>query len=1521
MSSTPFPYNQTSMVDNLSSPGGEGATTTTKAPSALPVLLAGVLNGRFTFPEADPSSTSNWTKAKWKETLSLDTFDYSDEHALEVWADAQTPRLLAAAPSLRTLLAVLTFEADPAISTVFEEIAKLSLRTFEDVVDAFAMMWFTESHVASQLELGFFSLPRETSVACGHSSLIRAVRTYSYVAKRRGRANFLTAPFLADALLRCVPLVVMHRVHDKHPPILEFPSALAACQQAESQLRLRHNGILPPATTPVSYAVTNAPPSRSSAPPKGACYGCGDNHFRRDCPFLKARCESCQRLGHKASHCRTVVVKDSMGNPKVVLQPYASKVSAEFKLDKTLKDHLSNVENVVKVLIDKTLRKAEAAKSRRRPPSTPSRAASSRPSATPKPADAHVVLTEPEDNASDDDICYAGLAAIPLRKILTTTLHINGFPVSVCLDTGCEVDICPPDVSKALNLVCDPNAGTTSIRGFGDFITPSMTTSIPTSVQFPGQAAIQVRFKIGGSAKFPILISPRTISRLGCVIDFPNNCIVVGSSSFPLCFTTNTISQVGEGDDSEHLAKSTAESVRLAELPDAGKETLRQLLLQFADTWVRPQAGKCLSLTVNFKVKGRPRRFNPRPLSSALLREAHKQVDDLLKGGIIERCDQSAWASPIVMVPKKALGGVVRWRMAIDYRYVNRLLQDDNYPLPVITDLYNKLHNKRYFTCIDLNWGFWNVRLDPECQQYTAFTVPDKGIFSWKVLPFGMKTSPTEFQHAVELALASVLATKCVYVYIDDIIIATLTLDDHLIMLEHVLDALRRAKLYINILKTQFVRTSVKYLGSVLSYNQIRPDPAKVQGIWNATAPRDKNSLRSFLGAAGYMRQYIPFFSDVARPLTKLLGKGVAFSWGDDERQAFETIQSNLIGSMYLSIPDPQKAFVLFTDASDLGTGAVLAQESDDGVHFDFIAFASKTLNDTQQRWDTGEREMYAIVWACETFERYIRGIPTTVYTDHNNHEWPSVNKSPKVLRWSLRLQEYFVSVRYLKGEENVVADWLSRSRPNDLVLDEHMLMPVSYTAWQSSVPAVPTVEELAQATRAETGPHTRDIVWDGDVPRWHKSRRLYVPAAFRPLLMWHFHASPTGGHLGINRTVSRLKRYFGWPGLPADAAKFVKSCLLCNCFRRIPTHAVTAAGSMGQTTTFSTLSLDFIGPLNFASRGQRFIHVAIDHASRFLVTRVEASTPTAKSVLAFVQEAWIPYFGVPRTILTDRGTQYTADAFVSWVTQEAGIKLIHTPPYYPEANAINESSHQLLHHALKCQPADWVLSHFETAVTYAAIVHNSSPHPSLGTTPFEALFGKDMVLPGLQSLTPDCPDVDRKTAQRDRFIRQLFAHQLLRLDAAERPANSDGRFKVGDIVCYPLSPLEQEDLRHLTGCPKWNPRSSFPCRIVFIRGRQATLQPLWTGRDPRVAPLAQLRKLLPTAPRELKDLIPGVINTPTIPVLREPDDLPFLELPVAEPPLNNAEPTRKRRKIGQVETPSDPPPLLKGETPRLGRS
>jgi transposase InsO family protein len=409
--------------------------------------------------------------------------------------------------------------------------------------------------------------------------------------------------------------------------------------------------------------------------------------------------------------------------------------------------------------------------------------------------------------------------------------------------------------------------------------------------------------------------------------------------------------------------------------------------------------------------------------------------------------------------------------------------------------------------------------------------------------------------------------------------------------------------------------------------------------------------------------------------------------------------------------------------------------------------------------------------------------------------------------------------------------------------------------------PTIPSVEEIAEAARKETGPHTRNIVWEDNVPRWSKTNRLYVPMVYRPLVLWWFHASRIGGHMGTNRLIKRLQRYFSWPNLAEDANTFVKQCILCSCLRSYP-KSKGQPEALRANGIFDMVSLDFIGPVKMSQGKTYYIHVAIDHYSRFMAVNIEEQTPTALSAREFVQRQWLPYFGVPRAILTDRGCQYVAGEFREWVTQTLGTQLIHTSPYYPQGNGINESSHVALNHAIKTATAGSYCLEFRDIVQAAVLVHNSSPHAKLGDTPFGVVFGKDMILPGLCQHSHEVTEYTRHTVRYERYMREALKEHLTSLDI---PSVSDVRgdeFRVGDIVTYPLSPLEKDQLSHQSGVQKWSPQWSLPHRVMAIHDKQVNVKPLWTNNRQRAVPLSQLRKLLTESPKALLDLIPSVLKT-----------------------------------------------------------
>ena len=1152
------------MVDNLS-------TARPGCPAFLGVLEP--LAGRYQFPLSDPSSTAMWTHCRWSEQLKLTPFAPADELQLEAWAEANSRAVSAAAPMVRTFLSVLGNLADPSYACHFSTVSAQSrLLTFEDVIDGLALSIFKTSGAAGLLELSFFSPPRAATVMAAQGALLERVRAYSYICARRGRINFLTAPFLSDCLLRSVPMVVQHRVCDFHDNFLNFATTLDLCFDSENKLTSRNGGVLPEPTTPLTYAAV-------VLPPKLDCHGCGGKHFRKNCPHRETRCSKCHYQGHTTDYCRSHVVLDSAGNKRLTIRAQPSKVAAEYHLDDTRQKQLLNAKNVIQTMSATELKRSEANKARLKakralsqPPTKKARKENPPQAEVPSQEITAQMALVSDDEEDDGDICYSSAVPDELptsRRVPQIDVKLNGKPIRVVIDSGTECNIISAHTASSLHIPTDPNVPPVPVRGIGG-ISEYMFLTHPTSLQVSSGPSIPVRFRVC-NVRRPTLLNFETIIRLHALIDGPNRLLLMPTENIPISYITDTISQTSNSTDTElldYIETTTCKIVESLEITDDSKSLLLLLLQQYSDIWARPKAGLCNTLKVNFVVKGKPKRFNPRPLSEKLLKEAHKQVDDLLASGVIVADEQSAWASPIVMVPKKAIDGEVRWRMAIDYRYVNRLLQDDNYPLPVIHDLYTQLYNRKYFTCIDLNWGFWNVRLDEECQKYTAFTVPHKGIFLWKVLPFGMKTSPTEFQHAVEKALRPLLDTGNVKVYIDDIIIATKDQTEHFEMLERVFEALRTSKLFINIKKTQFIQTTVNYLGSVLSQNSISPDPKKIQGITNTVPPKDKAQLRSFLGATGYLRQFIPNFAEIVRPLTDLTKKGKLYEWEAIQQTAFDEIKQQIAEAVALSLPQPNTPFTIYTDASNIGVGAILTQVLSNGI-VNYIHFASKSFNETQQRWGVGEREAFAVVWACETFERYIKGIFTTVYTDHKNLNWMSSSINSKILRWAIRLQDFNIEIKYIAGEENSIADWLSRSQTTDEVLEDHMMTPIAFNSLQSYEPTgLPSLLDITEAARAETGDHVKQIVWHGDTPRWHRTNKLYVPEKYRSLILWWFHASTFGGHMGIGRTRRRLQKYFSWPKMHEDVEKYISSCVLCRCLRSSPPTTKGKKGALDQITS-----------------------------------------------------------------------------------------------------------------------------------------------------------------------------------------------------------------------------------------------------------------------------------------------------------------------------------------------------------------
>ena len=419
----------------------------------------------------------------------------------------------------------------------------------------------------------------------------------------------------------------------------------------------------------------------------------------------------------------------------------------------------------------------------------------------------------------------------------------------------------------------------------------------------------------------------------------------------------------------------------------------------------------------------KPVRLPPYRIPHAYRDIVCEELRQMEKAGIIER-SSSEWAAPIVLVKKKD----ATLRMCVDYRRLNAVSEMDAYPMPRVDDLIDRLGGAKFITTLDLSRGYWQVPVRKEDQPKTAFTTP-YGLFQFKVMPFGLQGAPATFQRMMDVLLNEMSAFAAAY--LDDVIIHSETWDEHVTHVSRVFQCLDNAGLTVKPRKCQFAMSTCTYLGHIVGNGEVRPDASKVKAVEDFPVPKSKSQVRAFLGLTGYYRRFIPGYAQTAAALTDLTRKEAPnrVAWTPECQKAFATLQQALCSAAILRSPDFSRQFILQTDASNRGVGAVLSQRDDDEIERP-IAYYSRKLLPREERYSTVEKECLAIRLATHAFRVYLLGKHFLIQTDHRSLKWLHQLKdtNARLTRWSLSLQPYCYTVEYRAGSCNGNADGLSRA-------------------------------------------------------------------------------------------------------------------------------------------------------------------------------------------------------------------------------------------------------------------------------------------------------------------------------------------------------------------------------------------------------------------------------------------------------------------------------------------------------------
>ena len=779
-----------------------------------------------------------------------------------------------------------------------------------------------------------------------------------------------------------------------------------------------------------------------------------------------------------------------------------------------------------------------------------------------------------------------------------------------------------------------------------------------------------------------------------------------------------------------------------------------------------------------------PFRERYRRVPPSMVEDVRKHLQEMLDLGVIRRSN-SPFASNVVLAKKKDNS----LRFCIDLRALNARTVRDAYSLPRIDETLDSLQGASWFSTLDLKSGYWQVEMAEEDKAKTAFSVGPLGFYECNRMPFGLTNAPATFQRCMETCMGDLYLTHCL-VYIDDVIVFSRTFEEHLQRLEAVFRKLHEAGLKLKPSKCCFLQRSIKFLGHQVSAEGVSPDPDKLADVKAWPVPTNVSEVQRFLGFVGFYRRFQANFSKIARPLHDLVQAAGAhglkkrqvrklpFQWGSAQQGAFEKLKELCTTAPVLAFADYSKPFVLHTDASLDGLGAVLYQEFDGKKKP--IAYASRRLSNAERNYPVHKLEFLALRWSIlDKFHDYLFGHKFTVFTDNNplTYVLSSAKLDATGHRWVAQLANYDFSIHYRSGRKNIDADALSRidwsksEVSRDVVsavldaagvetgaaeavclsaqvqavpgLDDDIPEDTPVRDWaqvQRQDPVLESVIRVVESSSSDVGsvgPDARALLRDRSrlglkdrvLYRVRKdedgedSFQLVLPKQCRGEFLASCHDDM--GHLGRDRTLAVLRDRVFWHGMARDVGDYIAQCKRCLC-RKASVHQRAPLVNIETSQPLELLCVDFL-KLEPSKGGVENILVITDHFSRY-AQAFPTKNQTARTTARIIYDHFVVHYGAPARLHSDQGRNFTSSV-IRHLCELLGISKSRTTPYHPMGNGQCERFNSTLLSMLgtldNSQKSDW-----KSYVPSLVHAYNCTRSDATGFSPYYIMFGRHPRLP-----------------------------------------------------------------------------------------------------------------------------------------------------------------------------------------------